>query len=181
MEDARKPSPLVTLLKPPKGKAFDLHLPQPIQILFNNASGLRRGGSPRFIVPLEAKSYFVSSPYGYRGERHHNGVDLAAEEGTPIRAAADGKVTYCGYEAGYGNFIEVEHAGGWRTLYAHTKVNCKRSGDIVKAFEVIGKVGSTGRSTGPHLHFEIRDPEDKVSVVPEFHFVNYSEFGRTRC
>ena len=141
----------------PKQRAQKLkifrRLSQPIQVLLNT----NFMGSPKFIVPLD--TYFVSSEYGLRGERHHNGVDLAAEEGSPIKAAADGRVIYCGYESGYGNFIEVEHAGGWRTLYAHTKINCKQSGDYVKVSEVIGKVGSTGRSTGPHLHFEIRDPQ----------------------
>ena len=126
--------------------------------------------SPSFRCPLDL--YFVSSGYGYRGERHHNGVDLAAEEGTPIRAAAAGTVVFSGYEAGYGNFIEVEHEGGWRTLYAHTKTNCKKIGDPVKAKEVIGEVGSTGRSTGPHLHFEIRDPYNVPKNPALFMFFN---------
>ena len=130
-------------------------------------------GSPRFVVPLDTVTYFVSSKYGYRGQRHHNGIDLAAAEGTPIRAAAPGKVVFEGFESGYGNFIEIEHEGGWRTLYAHTQANCKKLGEAVGSREVIASVGATGRSSGPHLHFEIRDP-DYVPCNPS-HFIFFRD------
>ena len=118
----------------------------------------------RFSNPVgRGDRYFVSDVYGLRGDRgrHHNGVDLAAEEGTPIRAAAPGEVIAVNFESsGYGHFIELQHAGGWRSLYAHALAIHKQVGEEVRSGEIIAAVGSTGRSTGPHLHFEIRDPTD---------------------
>ena len=128
--------------------------------------------SPRFASPLERRAFFVSSEYGLREHnRHHNGIDLAAEAGTPIMAAADGVVAVSRHEeGGYGNFVEVEHEDGWRTLYAHTQRNYRKIGEFVKAKDVIACVGSTGRSSGPHLHFEIRDPQDAPLNPAEFVF-----------
>ncbi len=90
--------------------------------------------------------------------RNHNGVDWAAPTGTPIRAAADGRITNVGVSGGYGNVIYINHGGGIETRYAHmSKFSEKgRKGVQVSAGDVIGYVGTTGRSTGPHLHFEVR-------------------------
>lgn len=86
----------------------------------------------------------------------HHGVDLAAPEGTPIPAAKDGTVIRTGARGGYGQAIELAHADGTSTLYAHTSGIAVAEGDVVRAGEVIGYVGQTGRTTGPHLHLEVR-------------------------
>lgn len=109
------------------------------------------------IWPLPGK---ISSIYGPRGGRFHWGIDIPAPKGTPIRAAADGLVIVSsinmkGY-SGYGRVIVIDHGRGIKTLYAHTSKNDVQAGNCAKAGESIGRVGSTGRSTGNHLHFEIR-------------------------
>ena len=87
--------------------------------------------------------------------RAHLGIDYAANIGTPIRAAGDGKIIYRGWKSGYGKTVEVRHGNGYKTLYAHMSrySGGQRSGKYVKKGTVIGYVGSTGISTGPHLHF----------------------------
>lgn len=83
----------------------------------------------------------------------HLGTDFGARRGTPIMAAADGKVVFSGWKGGYGNVVEIKHADGYKTLYAHQSRRKAKIGQQVKRGEIIGYVGSTGRSTGPHLHF----------------------------
>ena len=104
----------------------------------------------------------VSSEFGLREDpidgrgRQHKGVDIAAPEGTPVKASADGKVSFSGWQPGYGNMVIIEHAGGYETRYAHNSDNLVRKGEVVKQGQVVASVGSTGRSTGSHLHFEVR-------------------------
>jgi murein DD-endopeptidase MepM/ murein hydrolase activator NlpD len=104
----------------------------------------------------------VSSGFGTRvdplngGVRFHDGVDIAAAAGTPVKAAADGKVIFSGRVAGYGNLVEVDHGDGCVSRYGHNAANLVAAGDTVKAGQIIALVGSTGRSTGPHVHFEVR-------------------------
>jgi len=90
--------------------------------------------------------------------RNHHGVDYAARTGTPVRATGDGRITYRGRNGGYGNFIEIRHGGRYSTAYAHLNgfVRGQHTGSYVEQGEIIGYVGSTGRSTGPHLHYEFR-------------------------
>lgn len=115
----------------------------------------------RFEAPL--KSHGVNSAYGLRrlaGEaqvRAHKGVDMAAPVGTGVFASAEGRVVRTGYEpSGYGYFVELAHPNGMTTLYAHlSRIDVAR-GTMVAGGERIGLVGSTGYSTGPHLHFEVR-------------------------
>ncbi|KFN47270.1 M23 family metallopeptidase [Arenimonas metalli] len=110
---------------------------------------------------MPAPGYIVSGygsrndPFG-RGRAHHMGIDIDANGGDPITSAADGVVSYSGWRNGYGNTIEIDHGNGFKTLYAHNAANLVKSGDVVRAGQLIGKVGSTGRSTGSHLHFEIK-------------------------
>lgn len=114
-----------------------------------------------FHKPLRAR-YWLSSPYGWRdspfstGKRtFHSGVDMAIGAGTPIYAALDGKVVAAGFNATYGNYVIIEHHSGYRSLYGHmSKIACKK-GNFVYTSTVIGYVGSTGMSTGPHLHFTV--------------------------
>ncbi|MNX62150.1 Murein DD-endopeptidase MepM [compost metagenome] len=87
---------------------------------------------------------------------HHDGYDLAAPMGSPIRAAKTGTVTFVGPRGGYGNAVVLAHPEGWTTLYGHASRLAVKVGQVVKAGEVIAYVGSTGHSTGPHLHYELR-------------------------
>lgn len=104
---------------------------------------------------------YISSRYGGRndpfgrGRAHHAGIDIDANSGDPVTAAAEGVVSFSGVRSGYGNVVEIDHGNGYKTLYAHNSANMVRSGDIVRAGQQIAKVGSTGRSTGSHLHFEV--------------------------
>lgn len=98
----------------------------------------------------------VVSGFGMRNGNRHDGVDIKAKTGTPIHAAADGEVVYVGSLRGYGNLIILRHADRYYTTYAHNSRNLTSVGKHVKAGEVIGLVGATGRATGPHLHFEAR-------------------------
>lgn len=104
----------------------------------------------------------LTSPFGYRihpilrVRKMHTGVDLSAPSGTPIMAAGDGKVIYRGWRGGYGNTVIVDHGGGRTTLYAHMSGFTCAVGQVVQSGQQIGKVGSTGLSTGPHLHWEVR-------------------------
>lgn len=98
----------------------------------------------------------VTSEYGYRWGRMHQGIDMGAPSGTPIRAAKGGEVIYSGSQGGYGLTVVVSHGGGFSTLYAHQSRLAARDGQTVERGELIGYVGNTGNSTGPHLHFETR-------------------------
>lgn len=111
-----------------------------------------------FINPVEAR---VSSYFGWRniavnGNRHHAGVDLAAPRGTPVLAARDGMVGRSGWWGTYGNAVALDHGDGSETRYAHLSSVAVGTGEVVRQGDVIGYVGSTGASTGPHLHFELR-------------------------
>lgn len=92
----------------------------------------------------------------FRERRFHEGLDLARWYGTPIRASCDGKVIFAGRQAGYGKLIILKHKNGFLTRYGHLSSCLIKKGQFVKAGQVIGKMGSTGYSTGPHLHFEVR-------------------------
>lgn len=107
-----------------------------------------------FVTPLV--SYRLTSPFGYRWGSLHQGIDMAAPTGTPIRAADGGVVKFAGWNGGYGYMIDIDHGKGITTRYAHLSSIGVSVGQRVAQYEEIGRVGSTGRSTGPHLHFEIR-------------------------
>lgn len=98
----------------------------------------------------------VNSGFGPRNGSFHDGVDIGALEGTPIVAVEDGEVVYSDQLRGYGNIVILRHGDGIVSVYAHNQINLVREGQRVARGEVIAKVGSTGRVTGPHLHFEIR-------------------------
>ncbi len=95
------------------------------------------------------------SPF-FRGTTFHHGIDIANEEGTSIKAVADGIVTYSGWEGGYGKLMVIDHGYGYSTRYAHLQRSLVNIGQRVRRGQVIGFMGNTGRSTAPHLHFEIR-------------------------
>jgi hypothetical protein len=108
-----------------------------------------------FIWPVQG---IIFSLYGPRWGRLHEGIDISAPRGTPIVAAKDGIVIVAGSKAGYGgygNTVEIKHDDGFTTRYAHLSETVVKEGDTVKAGDIIGAVGCTGRCTGPHCHFEI--------------------------
>ena len=120
------------------------------------------GGSPSaagYIWPVLGP---VTSPFGWRWGRMHEGIDIGVGSGTPIRAAAAGTVIHAGWLGGYGNLTVIDHGGGVATAYGHQSGLAAGSGAFVAQGQVIGYVGSTGHSTGPHLHFEVR-----VNGVPQ--------------
>lgn len=111
------------------------------------------------ILPAQGvmTSGFGFRPDPFTGERRfHEGLDIAAPVGTPVIAPADGIVKRVGYDRGYGRFIEIDHGYGISTLYAHLSETLVHLGQKVKRGEIIGRVGNTGRSTAPHLHYEVR-------------------------
>jgi murein DD-endopeptidase MepM/ murein hydrolase activator NlpD len=101
-----------------------------------------------------------------RRAQHHSGVDFGAPSGTPIQSAAAGTVTFAGERGSYGNLVIVDHGGGVETRYAHQRDIAVRAGQRVEAGQLLGTVGSTGRSTGPHLHFEVRRDGQAVNPLP---------------
>lgn len=121
--------------------------------------------------PLKKQKYTISSRYGARlhptekQTRNHLGMDLASEYANRVYATAEGKVIFSGVNRGYGKLVIIEHKYGFKTYYAHlTHIYCK-IGDIVTTNHVIGFVGSTGVSTGNHLHYEVR--KDNRAIDPE--------------
>ena len=117
---------------------------------------------------------WISSQFGYRRHpydgsyRLHAGVDIVAEPGTPVRAPADGKVIYSGERSGYGKVVVIDHGYGIRTLFAHNSKLFTTSGKYVKRGDTVSEVGNTGRSTGPHLHYEIRKNGKPVNPITFF-------------
>lgn len=123
-------------------------------------SAERRAG---FISPLERGSFTISAYYG--DGRGHKGMDLAADKGTPIYAVADGTVTLSGYDKDYGYNIVIKHSNGLSTRYAHASALCVSNGQTVSQGDVIAYVGSTGASTGNHLHFEVMVNGNRVNPI----------------
>ncbi|MCY4524534.1 MAG: M23 family metallopeptidase [Halobacteriovoraceae bacterium] len=98
----------------------------------------------------------VTSHFGRRWGKDHQGIDIAAREGSHILAADDGVAAFSGKMGGYGRVMVISHLNGLFTVYAHNKVNYIKKGERVSRGQVIGQVGRSGKATGPHLHFEIR-------------------------
>ncbi|MGH7264289.1 MAG: peptidoglycan DD-metalloendopeptidase family protein [Candidatus Rokuibacteriota bacterium] len=129
-----------TSQEPPSLAAIDLGRPPTL-------------GDVSFTWPVAAP---LGSAFGPRGRGWHGGIDILAERGTPIRAAAPGIVVTSGWEQAYGRVVKIWHGSELMTVYAHNHENHVRVGDRVAGGQVIGTVGATGRATAPHLHFEIR-------------------------
>jgi murein DD-endopeptidase MepM/ murein hydrolase activator NlpD len=110
----------------------------------------------------------ITSPFGWRWGRMHEGIDIGVPMGTPIKAAAAGTVLYCGWESGYGNLTVIDHGGNLATAYGHQSSIAVSCGEQVSQGQVIGYVGCTGHCTGPHLHFEVRiggNPVDPMGYL----------------
>jgi lipoprotein NlpD len=125
---------------------------------------LPRGPRP-FIWPVTGGR--MSSGFGPRGETFHDGIDVSAPEGTSVRAARDGEVIYSDQLRGYGNVIILRHDGGYASVYAHNAVNTVTVGGRVRQGDLIARVGRTGKTSGPNLHFEVR--KDNIARNPLFY------------
>lgn len=148
-------------------KALDTGLP----IAAAPAARSNSGVSIPSLIPVSSNRS-MSSGFGMRvhpvlgGMRAHKGIDLPATTGTPIHASADGVVGKADWFGGYGLFVELEHGGGMETRYGHMSRIAVAEGQRVRKGDVIGYVGSTGRSTGSHLHYEVRIGGEAVNPVP---------------
>jgi murein DD-endopeptidase MepM/ murein hydrolase activator NlpD len=126
----------------------------------------RQQTSLQFSWPVRGR---LSSQFGMRKGRSHEGIDIAAKRGTPIFCAESGRVIHSGRLGSYGKVVIVKHAGRFRTVYAHASKLLVRKGEFVERGQKIAEVGSTGRSTGPHVHFEIRrseSPQNPLGFLP---------------
>ena len=108
----------------------------------------------RFSWPIVGE---LSSLFGIRRGRKHDGIDIRSPKGTPVHASAPGEVVFSSRMKGYGNLVLIKHEDRFFTVYAHNSANLVKKGKKVKKGDVIAKVGRTGKATGPHLHFEVRD------------------------
>ena len=131
----------------------------------NTMKNLDYSKTPLGIAFIRPVSGTITSRFGTRSRGQHTGLDIATSYGTPIKVAADGTVTYTGYNGGYGKLIVVTHNDRVQTYYAHCSNISVSAGQTVKQGDIIGNVGSTGNSTGPHLHLEIR--ENGVAKNPQ--------------
>ena len=132
----------------------------------------RSGSSGMFSWPVTGT---ITSPFGWRSNpfggapEFHQGLDIAAPSGTTVTAAAGGTVIMAQWYGGYGNYILIDHGGGYSTGYGHLSAIYVTSGQSVQRGQAIGAVGSTGQSTGPHLHFEVRIAGKPVDPAPRLH------------
>ncbi|ROR94774.1 peptidase M23-like protein [Sinobacterium caligoides] len=129
----------------------------------------KQQANERFISGRPIVKGWMSSPYGHRTDPFsgkiamHHGIDFAGEEGSSVIAVAGGVVTWAGRRSGYGVLVEINHGDGYKTRYAHNAKVLVKVGDIVKKGDAISLMGSTGRSTGPHVHFEVLKNDAKVN------------------
>jgi len=129
---------------------------------------VKRSWRNRLLGTLPVAAVRITSGFGRRhdplghGDAFHSGIDFAGALGTPVHAAGDGVVVQARYSKDYGNVVMIDHGQGLVTLYAHNSRLEVRPGDVVLAGQEISKIGSTGRSTGPHLHFEVRQYGQRI-------------------
>ncbi len=122
-------------------------------------------GAPHFIWPVSGP---ITSPFGMRWGTLHPGIDIGVPSGTPVHAAAAGKVVWCGWMSGYGNLVMIDHGGGYATVYGHNTSVSVSCGQEVAQGQVIASSGCTGFCTGPHVHFEVRvngNPVDPLGYL----------------
>jgi murein DD-endopeptidase MepM/ murein hydrolase activator NlpD len=168
-------------------------VPPPPQVAVSKPrAGSRPGETGGFQArPAAASRLAVNSPFGYRSDpltglvRMHTGVDLRADYGASVGASMSGRVWFAGARSGYGNLVVVDHGAGVATFYAHLSSIVVSIGQEIAAGQLVGYVGTTGRSTGPHLHYEVRanghpvDPDSAISLVGDELVVQGRAFGRS--
>jgi len=158
------PAPVATApvaLEPPApAESTPKHLSSP------TCGGATSARVPAFRWPARG---VVTSGFGMRGKHRHEGIDISHRSGMAVRAAAPGTVAFSDSKRGYGRVIVLKHADGYETVYAHNQDNLVQEGARVEQGELIADMGSTGESSGPHLHFEIRvgdRPVDPLDCLP---------------
>jgi murein DD-endopeptidase MepM/ murein hydrolase activator NlpD len=158
--------PVFILGKPAKDVA-SAQTAQPEESAASQAPSASKSSAP-LRWPVAAPR--LTSSYGKRWGKEHEGIDMAAPIGTPVFAAAAGSVIYAGDQVrGYGNMVVVKHDGGLVTVYAHNSLMLVHTGDRVALGQEIARIGDTGRATAPHLHFEVRRgevPQDPMLFLP---------------
>jgi len=150
---------------------FDTRV-QGIMVKLEELASLNAAASRIPLVNPIRSGYRLSSPFGPRGGRLHKGLDMASSLNTPIYASADATVKFSGTQSGYGNVVVLDHGGGYETYYAHLNRRLVTVGQTISRGDRIALMGNTGRSTGVHLHYEIR--KDGVAVNP----MTYIKAGR---
>jgi murein DD-endopeptidase MepM/ murein hydrolase activator NlpD len=128
-----------------------------------NVAAVASRGRPLLAWPLAGP---VTSGFGLRWGRIHCGIDIGSPAGTPVGAAAAGVVKRVAWIVGYGYTVEIDHGGGVTTFYAHLSRAAVQPGQEVEKGQMVGRVGETGRTTGPHLHFELRLDGEPVDPLP---------------
>lgn len=150
----------------PKRSAIERPLVPPDRLRALAQNDALENGALRFAWPLNGR---LTSPYGWRRSRMHEGIDIGARSGTPVRAAESGRVIYASRLGGYGNVVVLRHGGRYETVYAHNRRFHVAKGARVRKGDVIAEVGATGNASAPHLHFEVRrddDPRDPLLFLP---------------
>lgn len=126
------------------------------------------------ILPVDRKAFTIACGFGHRKDpifghsKFHEGIDITAAKGTPVFATADGKIEIAERKAGYGNCVEINHEYQYSSRYAHLSDLSVKQGDIVKRGQIIGRVGSSGISTGPHLHYEVMYKDEPQNPINYF-------------
>lgn len=124
-----------------------------------------------YIAGYPIKNGYITSRYGVRIDpitgrsKGHKGVDFSGPRGADVMSVAAGVVTFSGVKTGYGNVVEVSHLDGYKTIYAHNQKNLVSPGDLVQVGQVVAKLGSSGRATGPHVHFEVLKNNNAINPI----------------
>lgn len=168
MEELKKQVGLATS----RADTAEIALETTVAMAIRDSLGETLGGGIPYLWPLITDTFRASSPFGWRqdpvhgGRAWHAGMDLADKVGSPVIAAGDGVVVFTGWRLGYGNLVEIKHEKGFTTRYGHLYKSVVKEGQRVTAGDLVALLGSTGRSTGPHLHFEVRRDDNPLNPVP---------------
>lgn len=154
-----------------KADTAEIALETSLALAIRDSLGTTSGGGIPYLWPVITDTYHLSSPFGWRSDpfrkfrKWHAGMDIADKMQSPIIAAADGVVTFVGWRMGYGNLVEIKHENGFTTRYGHLTKGVVKEGQRVNAGDLVALMGSTGRSTGSHLHFEVRKDDNVLNPL----------------
>ncbi len=154
-----------------KADGAEIALETSLALAIRSSLGGTAGGGIPYLWPVITDTYRLSSPFGWRSDpfrnirKWHGGMDIADKLQSPVIAAADGVVTFTGWRMGYGNLVEIKHENGFTTRYGHLTRGTVKEGQRVNAGDLVALMGSTGRSTGSHLHFEIRKDDNPLNPL----------------
>lgn len=173
---------VVTFTDSPRDKRYQLVMKEPQRSSGGGKRKYLHGSKPAETAPIRSETGttgrilpvngIITSSFGFRADpfngrlKHHDGLDIAAPSGTPVKPVAPGTVIFSGWKGGYGNTVVLDHHNGMVTVYAHHSSNSVSEGATVDMNTVIALTGSTGRSTGPHLHFEAW--QDGTNITADF-------------